>query len=554
MKNQELFKELDEVQQLFKANARDLALRKVDRIIKRHHRHYLPYNYRGIIFLANQNYSQALTDFKKSITLNQDFSEGYCNLGNTYQALNDYEKSLEAYHKALTIDQNNLQLQANIGMLDFKMGEYQLAIEAYQNILKKDNQLEYVHQLIADAYAQQSNHDESLAHHQEALKLNPTNYLNYFFIGRDYLWRGDKKQAHEYFKKSLQFNTSHCPTYLALTKLDKIDIGSDVFESIHNLLKKDISDLENAYLNFSMAKIFEDHRDYEQSFLFLSLGNKNMKDHNKFNFSYFKKEMATGIDFFTRKIELREFENKDAVTNLTPIFILGMPRSGSSLIEQILSNHPEIHGAGELDTMHQSLLKLVKENFNNAKNIDNDFYALRKKYLNRLKNITSKPFIIDKLPLNFFWIGYIKKLLPNAKFIHTIRNPMATSFSIYKTLFSEGCLEFAYDEDDIIAFYDVQNYFMDFWYERYSSDIFSLNYDYFTGNTEQEAKKLFDFLGLDYLPEYLDLKNNQRSVMTASDLQVRDKIYKESSDKWRIYKSFLNKFEGAFNKSYEKNP
>mgnify|MGYP000064495024 CR=1 FL=1 len=103
-----------------------------------------------------------------------------------------------------------------------------------------------------------------------------------------------------------------------------------------------------------------------------------------------------------------------------------------------------------------------------------------------------KPFIIDKLPLNFFWIGYIKKLLPNAKFIHTTRNPMATSFSIYKTLFSEGCLDFAYDEDDIINFYDIQNYFMDFWHERYSSDILSLNYDYFTENSEQEAKKLFD--------------------------------------------------------------
>jgi hypothetical protein len=95
---------------------------------------------------------------------------------------------------------------------------------------------------------------------------------------------------------------------------------------------------------------------------------------------------------------------------------------------------------------------------------------------------------------------------------------------------------------------------MDFWHERYSSDILSLNYDYFTENSEQEAKKLFDFLGLVYLPEFLDLKNNQRSVMTASDLQVRDKIYKESSDKWHVYKAFLKKFESAFNKSYEKNP
>ena len=151
-----------------------------------------------------------------------------------------------------------------------------------------------------------------------------------------------------------------------------------------------------------MAKIFEDHRDYEQSFLFLSLGNKNMKDHNKFNFSYFKKEMATGIDFFTRKIELREFENKDAVTNLTPIFILGMPRSGSSLIEQILSNHPEIHGAGELDTMHQSLLKLVKENFSNEKNIDNDFYKnIFQVFLaNEFEETYILKFATKELPLN----------------------------------------------------------------------------------------------------------------------------------------------------------
>ena len=292
----------------------------------------MPYNYRGIIFLANQNYSQALIDFKKSISLNHNFSEGYCNLGNTYQALNDYKKSLEAYNQALNIDHNNLQIQANIGMLYFKMGEYQSAIKTYQNILKIDNKFEYVHQLIADAYAQQSSHDESITHHQEALKLNPTNFLNYFYIGRDYLWKGDKNQAEEYFKKSLQINPRFCPSYLAVTKVNKIDIGDNVYESIHKLLQGNLSDLENAYLNFSMAKIFEDNRDYEQSFLFLMRGNKNMKAHNKFNFSHFKKEMMTGINFFTQKIELREFEDTDTVNNLTPIFILGMPRSGSSLI------------------------------------------------------------------------------------------------------------------------------------------------------------------------------------------------------------------------------
>ena len=112
-----------------------------------------------------------------------------------------------------------------------------------------------------------------------------------------------------------------------------------------------------------------------------------------------------------------------------------MPRSGSSLVEQVLSNHPSVFGAGELDTIDYSFNKLIQDKNLNENMITNAFYALREKYIKRLENITDKPFVIDKLPLNFFWIGYIKKLLPNAKIIHTIRDPIATSFSIFKTFF-----------------------------------------------------------------------------------------------------------------------
>lgn len=544
-KNQQLFQDLDEVQRLFTSKSKELALRKIDKIIKSHDKHYLPYNYRGIIFLALEKYDLALIDFKKSISLNKEFSEGYCNLGNTYQALNNYQKSVEAYHYAFEINPNNLQVKLNIGMLYFKMREYKKAVDTYQSVLKIDNRIEYAHHLIADALIQDSKHAESLAHHEEALKLNPHNALNYFLIGRDYLWKGEKKLAVEHIQKSLQINPRDCPSYFALSKLEPINLDNKIVNDINILLQDNINVLEKAYLNFAMGKIFEDHKDYEKSFNYLSLGNKCMKEHNKFEMIKYEKEMIGAIDFYEEKIQTLNLSKKNIDNEINPIFILGMPRSGSSLVEQVLSNHPSVFGAGELDTIDYSFNKLIQDKNLNENMIENAFYVLREKYIKRFKNITDKPFVIDKLPLNFFWIGYIKKLFPNAKIIHTMRDPIATSFSIFKTLFSNGSLNFAYDQEDIIGFYKIYLKFMNFWDLKCADEILNVHYDNFVLNSEQEAKMIFDYIGLEYSSDYLKLQNNHRSIMTASDLQVRDKIYKGSSETWSNYKQFLEKFQKA---------
>ena len=320
-------------------------------------------------------------------------------------------------------------------MLYFKMREYKKAVDTYQSVLKIDNRIEYAHHLIADAHIQDSKHSESLAHHEEALKLNPHNALNYFLMGRDYLWKGEKKLAVEYIQKSLQKHPRDCPSYLALSKLELINLDNKIVSDISILLQENISFLDKAYLNFAMAKIVEDHKDYEKSYNYLNVGNKCMKEHNKFEMIKYEKEMIGAINFYEEKIQTLSLSEKNINNEINPIFILGMPRSGSSLVEQVLSNHPSVFGAGELDTIDYSFNKLIQDKNLNENMITNAFYALREKYIKRLENITDKPFVIDKLPLNFFWIGYIKKLLPNAKIIHTIRDPIATSFSIFKTFF-----------------------------------------------------------------------------------------------------------------------
>ena len=545
-KNMRLEKDLDEVQRLFLSGQKDLAFKRIDKIVKKYDKYYLPYNYRGIILLASKKFDLALADFKKVVSINPEFAEGYCNIGNVYQALNHHEKSLEAYQNALKIDSSNIQVKLNLGMLSFKQGCYQQAIEIYQDVLNSNNQIEYAHHLIADAYVQNSNHENSLSHHQKALAINPSNPLNYFFIGRDYLWSGKKDLAIEYIQKALEINPRHSQSYLALTKLQTINPDNQITQRINLLLSEDISSIDKAYLYFSMAKIYEEEKEYDKSFNYLVLGNQCMKKHNQFDFMKYEKKMLAAMRFYEANIKQINLSDKNLDKKICPIFILGMPRTGSSLIEQILSNHPSVFGAGELDTLDRSMNELIKEEYISQSMIENFIYRLRKIYLERLVKISDKPYIIDKMPINFFWIGYIKKIFPNAKIINTIRNPIATNFSIFKTLFSEGSLCFSYDQDDIINFYNMYKKFMEFWLKEYPGEILDVRYEDFVSNSRNEAQKIFDYVGLDYPSDCLDLKNNYRSIMTASDLQVRGKIYQDSSDGWTKYESHLEKFKSAY--------
>lgn len=540
--DKKIIEDLDEVQNLFNAKKNELALKKIEKIISRSNKHHLPYNYRGIIYLALNKPALALIDFKKTTKLNTEFIEGYINLGSAYLALKDYTKSLEAYLHALKLDQHNLQLQLNIGILYDQMGEYKLAITTFKKVLEINSNIEYAHHLIADVYAKESKHDLSLFHHEKAQQLNPSNFINYFLIGRDYLWSGKKEPANQYFQKCLEINPQHAASYFALSKLGKINEGVMWVENIKSLINTNSDLLDKTYLNFTLAKFFEDKKDYEKSFKYLKIGNDSMKLNNRFDFNEYKKNIFQSISFFKNKIYGLNFSEKNSDSNINPIFIVGMPRSGTTLLEQIISNNSEVFGAGELDTIHEGLNKIINEKNLDSKNIENLLYKLRKTYLDRIKNITNKKYVVDKLPLNFFWIGYIKKLFPNAKIIHIRRDPIATCFSVYKNLFTEGSLEFAYDQDDIINFYKLYIEFMEFWYSLIPDAYLEVDYDLLISNAEYESERILNYIGLEYTSNVLKIEENKRSVMTASDLQIRNGIYTGSSEDWMNYKIFLEKF------------
>ncbi|WP_190238417.1 tetratricopeptide repeat-containing sulfotransferase family protein [Candidatus Methylopumilus universalis] len=525
-----------------------MAFIKIDRIIKNNKKHYLPWNYRGILNLKIGEYKQALEDFKKSLSLNTNFALGFNNVALCYQALGDIKYAIEFYGRASSLDPTMLEAKVNLGSLYLDSNKFSEAITILNIALGINPLHEHTHQLIADAYIKIAKFDLSLSHHFKARDINPTNYFNYYLLGSDYLWSGHKEEASSNFLKAIELNPKYCQSYYGLSRVMKINPEEPILSDISKLLHDEsINKSDRVYLNFSMAKVYEGI-DSNLFFKYLDEENKLKKEINGFSFESFQALSDKSIDLFLNHVskinQLPESAN-ESIDMLTPIFIVGMPRSGTSLLEQVFSNDPRIFGAGEIDLFHSTLIKIMSSE-NPSSDITNQLMELRYNYLSNIRSMTDKKFFTDKLPLNFHWLGFIKKVFPNAKIIHIERNPVATCFSIYKTLFAHGSLDFSYSQDDIVSFYKLYRNLMSFWSSHLSNFIFHANYEKIVKNPKDEFSLIFDYLGLSFSEEILEVQMNKRSVLTASDLQVREAIYDGSSHSWVKYEDHIQKFIQAF--------
>ena len=222
-----------------------------------------------------------------------------------------------------------------------------------------------------------------------------------------------------------------------------------------------------------------------------------------------------------------------------------MPRSGTTLVEQIVSSHSNVYGAGELSFLDNSIRKyLFKDNIFSEKSIDaNNIEILnniRNEYLEGIKSFDNQQEIItDKAPLNFRWVGFIKILFPNSKIIHCVRNPMDVCFSNYKNSFGSNALSYCYDLHDLGVYYNLYKNLMSFWHNTFPKEIYDLSYEDLIKNQDEETKKLIKFCNLNWEETCLLPHKNKNKVSTASLAQIRKPIYKTSLNKWEDYSEYL---------------
>ena len=295
-----------------------------------------------------------------------------------------------------------------------------------------------------------------------------------------------------------------------------------------------MNDEDKIFAYTSLCKCNFDLNNSQEALKYLELSNNLKKSKSNFSIEREKKLFENIQKLFMQKFD--EPINHDYKLKFTPVFILGMPRSGTTLLEQVLSSHSKIHGGGELNYLPKIIDKF---NINKPNNFEKNIKSLRFDYHSKVSLLSNKEFIIDKLPMNFRWIGFIVRAFPEAKIIHIQRNPMAICWSIYKINFPDPGMDFSLSQKNTAEYYILYNDLMEFWTAQTNDKIIQVKYEKFVNDFENETLNLIEKLGLRWEDNLKNYSKNNRPVQTASLLQVRGKIEKNTSDEWKKYKDHL---------------
>ena len=446
-----------------------------------------------------KKYHDAIISFNFAIELKPSFSEAYNNLGNTQKLLNKREEALKCFKKAVSLKENNIEALFNLSSM----------------------------------YKENNNYEDLIVVYKKILGIDKKNIKTLYNLGTAYLILGDEKKGKEYFVKVFEVDKSHIPSARNYINLTKINQENQIFKYLENINLDNLTYENKVFAFEALSKGYFDQDKIELGFNYLKKFNLLKKEKSNYSIKTEKKLFNDIKIFFNNK---NYFDIKFSKNKLTPIFILGMPRSGTTLLEQIISTHSQIYGAGELRYLPNILNKLSIEK---PINLTNYFGEIRKYYLDNLSKISQKPFIIDKMPANFRWIGFIVNALPEAKIIHIERNPMAVCWSNYKTNFVHSGMDFNLTQEDIANYYTYYTDLMKFWTKNFEKSFLNVKYENFVENYEFHTKNILKFLGLKWEDQLRSYDKTNRPVTTASLQQVRGKIRKDTSLQWKKYEKYL---------------
>ena len=447
-----------------------------------------------------KNYEIANNSFKKAINFNPKFSEAYNNLGNIKKLTNQIDDAIENYKKAISIKKENIIARFNLAVVLKEERKYLESKDVYEKILEIDG----------------------------------TNLTAKHDLGSINTILGNFELARKYYKEVLQKDNNNFKSYKNYLEITKIDSKDEIFKKLENVSIENRNDQSKIDIFYSLSKGYFDQSKNQLGFEFLEKAKKIKKENSNFSIKREKKNFENLKNIFDKNY-LKEIINLKEIRKV-PIFILGMPRSGTTLIERILSAHSEIHGGGELTYLPETIDRNYIKNF---ESFEKTIIKIRSEYSDQITKLSNKKYIIDKLPINFKWIGFIIKAIPEAKIIHLTRNPMAVCWSNYRINFRDSGMEFALSQKDTAEYYVIYNDLMKYWFEKFNESIIDVNYENFVKNYQLETKNIIKKLSLNWEDGIKNYNNNNKPVETASLHQVREKIVKNTSEHWKIYKDYL---------------
>ena len=507
-------------------------------IAKQFPTHQLSWQILGIVFSKTGKKSEAVDANQRVVHLVPNDAQAHYNLAVSLKELSRLNEAEASYKKAIILKSDFTQAHSNLGNVLKELGRLNEAEASYKKalILKPDNA--EAHYNLGVVLKELGRLDEAEASYKKAIILKSDYPQAYNNLGIMYQELGKLDEAEASYKKSIILKPDFSQAHRHLASVKKFSKRDDHFLQMQKLLNEgSYSEEQRCHFNFALAKASEDLGEIENAFSYYKEGNTLRK-------KLLNYDITRDIKLFKQikkcyaKIKENTLEIKNTQNKLTPIFIVGMFRSGTTLVEQVISSHSKVADAGELtfaeilgDSIARGLSILNK----------NTLLNFRENYIKKLQALSNGSLIVtDKNPQNFRYIGLLSAAFPDSKIVHVRRNSAAVCWGNYKQFFASKNVGYPYDLNDVVEYHTLYENLMEFWKIQLTDRIYNFDYELLTTNQESETKNLIQYLGLDWQEECLSPQSNNRRVATASNKQIREKIYQGSSQQWKIFKPFLN--------------
>ncbi len=461
--------------------------------------------------------------------------------------LHVYEDSEFLLESCLVFEPENIHTSIEYINLLIKRQKYGPALNYAKKLYDKNENNISVQTCYAITLQQTDNQKEALKLYSKILEKNPN--IPNLLLSRGHLYKnfGQINKSIESYKSAYQLNKSFGDSYWSLANLKTYKFTQKEISLLKDMVNDEfISDEEKIFMHFALGKSYEDINDYKKSFDHYNLGNQLKLPYTKYKSQEFVEECRNQKEVCTK--DLFDIKKGWGSASDEPIFVLGLPRVGSTLVEQILASHSMVDATHELPNILATAHKL---NLRRALDTDSRYpeillslsepqlKLIGDKYLSDSEVFRSgSKYFIDKMPNNFRHIGLIKLILPNAKIIDIRRNSMSACFSCYKQLFAEG-QEFTYSQERLASYYNNYVELMDHWNAVLPDKILSITYENLIINFEDSVNSILEYCNLPFEQSCIEFYKSKRSIKTPSAQQVRQPIYTSGMDYWKNYEPYL---------------
>lgn len=495
----------------------------------------------GTVLQALGELDEAAACYERALAFKPDWADLHSNLGNIQLAQGKPELAAASQDRALALNPDLAEAHSNLGNVLQSQGRLDEAVARYERALLLKPDYATAHNNLGNALAALGRIDDAADHYQRALALRPDYADACNNLGNIRKAQGKFEEATALFEQAIRIRPAYARAHFNRAEIKTFHSGDPDLAMLQDLAaRNDLSADDAMHIHFGLAKALADSGDHLRSFEYLRSGNALKRSRIHYDEKAVEEYFARIASIFT--VELFDRLAGQGHPSPAPVFVLGMPRSGSTLIEQILASHPQVHGAGELTILEKleasdpltpypdSVPRLTGE----------ALHRLGESYVASLPHVTPhKLRIVDKLPGNFLRAGLIRLILTNARIIHTVRDPIDTCVSCYSKLFEAG-LFYTYDLGELGRFYARYHSLMRHWrHVLPPASMLDVRYEDVVDDLEGQARRLIAFCGLPWDDRCLGFHQNNLPVKTASAVQVRQPLFRSSLQRWRKYEAEL---------------